>query len=562
MILEIYMKNCALVEELRLTIDKNLNILTGETGSGKSIIIDALGLCLGNKYDKSFLRKGTDKGLVETVFYSNNENLKRLMLDNDIDIEDGIVTIARVIYSDGKSTARVNGRTVKLTLLKEIVSHLIDVHGQHQNQLLFDPIRHLKFIDAFAGEKILEAKKDYKETYSDYSKIKSELSRLNDNKDEMEIQREIDLLKFQIDEIDSANLNESEYEELIQKRDIFRNSEKIFNNLNVAYEAIHNSDINAIDIVGRVVSELTSVSSFDKKIENICNEVERIMYELQDLSGEIRDYKDSINFEPYELEQIEIRLNDINNLRRKYGDTIEDIFKFHEKISKRLYDILNRDEEKERLKEELKIVEDNLYKKAEILTNIRKEESEKMSELLIKELDSMDMKNVRFSTNFEDRDFNQEGRDFAEFMISFNIGEDLKPISKVASGGEISRFMLAFKTILADTDEIETLVFDEIDAGISGIAAQNVGEKLSDIATKKQIICITHLPQIAANADTHYCIEKKTDGERTFTTVKKLDYEGRKSEISRLISGKQITEKTIEHAKEILSLAKEYKINR
>lgn len=556
------MKNCALVEELRLTIDKNLNILTGETGSGKSIIIDALGLCLGNKYDKSFLRKGTEKGLVETVFYSENENLKRIMSENDIDMEDGIVTIARVIYSDGKSTARVNGRTVKLTLLKEIVSYLIDVHGQHQNQLLFDPSRHLKFIDAFAGEKILDSKNEYKELYSKYSQIKSELSRLNDNKDEMEIQREIDLLKFQIDEIEAANLNAEEYEELIQKRDVFRNSEKIFNNLNVSYEAMHNSEINAIDIVGRVVSELSTISSFDKKIENIYNEVERIMYELQDLSGEIRDYKDSINFEPYELEQIEIRLNDINNLRRKYGDTIEDIFKFHEKISKRLYDILNRDEEKERLKEELESIEKELYKKSEVLTEIRKKEAEKMAALLIEELDSMDMKNVRFSTEFSDRDFTAEGRDLAEFMISFNVGEDLRPISKVASGGEISRFMLAFKTILADTDEIETLVFDEIDTGISGIAAQNVGEKLSDIASKKQIICITHLPQIAANADTHYCIEKKTDGERTFTTVEKLDYDGRKREISRLISGKQITEKTIEHAKEILSLSEAYKINR
>ena len=338
------MKNCALVEELRLTIDKNLNILTGETGSGKSIIIDALGLCLGNKYDKSFLRKGTDKGFVETVFYSENENLKRIMSENDIDMEDGIITIARVIYSDGKSTARVNGRTVKLSLLKEIVSYLIDVHGQHQNQLLFDPSRHLKFIDAFAGETIVDAKMEYKELYSEYSKVKSELLRLNDNKDEMEIQREIDLLKFQIDEIEAANLNPEEYEELIQKRDVFRNSEKIFNNLNVSYEAIHNSEINAIDIVGRVVSELSSIASFDKKIGDIYNEVERIMYELQDLSGEIRDYKDSINFEPYELEQIEIRLNDINNLRRKYGDTIEDIFNFHEKISKRLYDILNGDE--------------------------------------------------------------------------------------------------------------------------------------------------------------------------------------------------------------------------
>ena len=553
------MKNCALVEELRLTIDKNLNILTGETGSGKSIIIDALGLCLGNKYDKSFLRKGTDKGFVETVFYSENENLKRIMSENDIDMEDGIITIARVIYSDGKSTARVNGRTVKLSLLKEIVSYLIDVHGQHQNQLLFDPSRHLKFIDAFAGETIVDAKMEYKELYSEYSKVKSELLRLNDNKDEMEIQREIDLLKFQIDEIEAANLNPEEYEELIQKRDVFRNSEKIFNNLNVSYEAIHNSEINAIDIVGRVVSELSSIASFDKKIGDIYNEVERIMYELQDLSGEIRDYKDSINFEPYELEQIEIRLNDINNLRRKYGDTIEDIFNFHEKISKRLYDILNRDEEKERLKEKLESIEKEMYKKSEVLTEIRKEQAEKMAALLIEELDSMDMKNVRFCTEFSDRDFTAEGRDFAEFMISFNVGEDLRPISKVASGGEISRFMLAFKTILADTDEIETLVFDEIDTGISGIAAQNVGEKLSDIATKKQIICITHLPQIAANADTHYCIEKKTDGERTFTVVEKLDADGRKREISRLISGKQITEKTIEHAKEILSLAEEYK---
>ena len=559
MILEIYIKNCALVEELRLTIDKNLNILTGETGSGKSIIIDALGLCLGNKYDKSFLRKGTDKGFVETVFYSENENLKRIISENDIDMEDGIITIARVIYSDGKSTARVNGRTVKLSLLKEIVSYLIDVHGQHQNQLLFDPSRHLKFIDAFAGETIVDAKMEYKELYSEYSKVKSELLRLNDNKDEMEIQREIDLLKFQIDEIEAANLNPEEYEELIQKRDVFRNSEKIFNNLNVSYEAIHNSEINAIDIVGRVVSELSSIASFDKKIGDIYNEVERIMYELQDLSGEIRDYKDSINFEPYELEQIEIRLNDINNLRRKYGDTIEDIFNFHEKISKRLYDILNRDEEKERLKEKLESIEKELYKKSEVLTEIRKEQAEKMAALLIEELDSMDMKNVRFCTEFSDRDFTAEGRDFAEFMISFNVGEDLRPISKVASGGEISRFMLAFKTILADTDEIETLVFDEIDTGISGIAAQNVGEKLSDIATKKQIICITHLPQIAANADTHYCIEKKTDGERTFTVVEKLDADGRKREISRLISGKQITEKTIEHAKEILSLAEEYK---
>lgn len=556
------MKNCALVEELRLTIDKNLNILTGETGSGKSIIIDAIGLCLGNKYDKSFLRKGTEKGFVETVFYSDNNNLKKIMKENDIDMEDGIITITRVIYSDGKSTARVNGRTVKLSLLKEIVSYLIDIHGQHQNQLLFDPSRHLTFIDSFAGENIFYAKKDYKDLYDEYSKKKSELSRLNDNKDEMEIQREIDLLKFQINEIDSANLTQDEYDELLKKREVFRNSEKIYNSLNISYEAIHNNDVNAIDIIGRIVSELSSVSSFDDRIEAIYNDIERIMYELQDLSGDIRNYKDNINFEPYELEEIEIRLDEINNLRRKYGNTIDEIFEFYDKISKRLYDILNRDEEKERLKSELKSIEIKLNEKAEILTDIRKKEAEKMSNLLIKELESMDMKNVAFSTEFTEKDFSHDGKDSIEFMVSFNIGEDLRPISKVASGGEISRFMLAFKTILADSDEIDTLVFDEIDTGISGIAAQNVGEKLSDIATKKQIICITHLPQIAANADTHYCIEKKSDGERTFTIVERLDDEGKKKEISRLISGKQVTEKTIEHAKEILTLSKEYKNKR
>lgn len=556
------MKNCALVEELRLNIDKKLNILTGETGSGKSIIIDAIGLCLGNKYDKSFLRKGTDKGFVETIFYSENNNLKKVMDENDIDMEDGIVTITRVIYSDGKSTARVNGRTIKLALLKEIVSHLIDVHGQHQNQLLFDPNRHLTFIDSFAGDKIYNAKEEYKDLYNKYSKVKMELLKLNDNKDEMEIQREIDLLKFQINEIESANLSENEYEELIKNREVFRNSEKIFNSLNISYEAIHNGEVNAIDIIGRIVSELSSVSSYDNKIETIYNDMERIMYELQDLSGEIRNYKDNINFEPYELEEIEVRLDEINNLRRKYGDTIDDIFKFYEKISKRLYDILNRDEEKERLKEELISIEKELDVKANILTEIRKKEAEEMGKLLIQELNSMDMKNVSFSTEFSEKDFSSEGKDSVEFMVSFNIGEDLKPISKVASGGEISRFMLAFKTILADTDEIDTLIFDEIDTGISGIAAQNVGEKLSDIANKKQIICITHLPQIAANADTHYCIEKKNDGERTFTTVEKLDDEGKKNEISRLISGKQVTEKTIEHAKEILALSEEYKTNR
>ena len=561
MILELYMKNCALVDELRIGIENGLNILTGETGSGKSIIIDALGLCLGNKYDKSFLRKGTEKGVAEAVFYSENENFKKIMEENDIDFEDNTVVITRVIYADGKSTARVNGRTIKLSLLKEMVSYLIDIHGQHQNQMLFYPERHLKFIDLFGEKNIKDVKEDYSQVYKKYSSIKSELNRLNDNKDEMEIQREIDLLKFQINEISSANLNEEEYDELIKKRDIFRNGEKIYNNLNNSYGILHEGEINAIDLIGRAVSEISSVCSYSEELSGIYDNAERIMYELQDLSSEIRDNMEGINFEPYELEQIEERVDSINDLRRKYGDSISDIFDFYDSISQRLDDIMNRDEKREQLKSELSEAEKELSHKALNLTNARKKAAEEMEKSIINELISLDMKNITFKVAFSEKGYSQDGADNVEFMISFNLGEDLKPISKVASGGEISRFMLAFKTILADIDEIDTLVFDEVDTGISGIAAQTVGEKLADISNKKQIICITHLPQIAANADNHYCIEKKTDDERTYTTIEKLDDKNREMEIARLISGKRITETTIEHAKEMIAFSRDRKNN-
>lgn len=557
MILELYMKNCALVEELRLNIDKNLNILTGETGSGKSIIIDALGLCLGDKYDRSFLRKGTDKGLVEAVFFSDNRYLKKILEENDISMEDdNLLVITRLIYSDGKSTARVNGRTVKVSLLKEIASTLIDIHGQHQNQALFNKDTHLKFLDLFGENELEEFKIAYKNVYHKYSEVKKVLNCLTENKDEMQIQREIDLLRFQINEIEAANLNKNEYEDLLKQREVYRNSEKIYNNLNSSYSKLHNGEYNVIDLIGLVSKELNDISKYDSVLSEYSDTVERIMYELQDISGEIRNYKDNIDFEPYELEQIELRIDEINNLRRKYGDSIDDIFEYYGKIKDRLDEILNRDERVEQLKSKLMNIEEDLKIKASKLTKARIEVATTLEKILLDELKSLNMKNVMFKVNFEKGPFTLDGVDDIEFMISFNLGEDIKPIYKVASGGEMSRFMLAFKTILADIDDIDTLVFDEIDTGISGIAAQIVGEKLSDIAKKKQIICITHLPQIAANADTHYCIEKDTSNNRTFTNVSKLNESQRKNEIARLIAGNNITEKTIEHASEIIELAK------
>ena len=560
MILELYMKNCALVEELRLTIDENLNILTGETGSGKSIIIDALGLCLGEKYDRSFLRKGSEKGIVEAIFSSESQHLKDVLEKYDIELdEDNLLVITRVIYNDGKSVARVNGRTLKLSVLKEIATTLIDVHGQHQNQALFNKETHLQFLDLFGESDLQHLKLDYKNVYKEYTRVKNALNVLTENKDDMQIQREIDLLKFQINEIESANLSKDEYEELLKQRDVFRNSEKIYSNLNLSYQNLYEGSVNAVDLIGSASKELSSIAEYDKVLSEYNENVERIMYELQDISREIRNYKESIDFEPYELEQIEIRIDEINNLKRKYGNTIEEIFEYYDKTKNRLDEILNRDEKVEELKREILRIEKVLNDKAEKLTQARQKVAYSLEEVLLIELKSLNMKNVVFKVNFEKSNFTLEGKDDIEFMISFNLGEDIKPIYKVASGGEMSRFMLAFKTILADIDQIDTLVFDEIDTGISGIAAQIVGEKLSQIAKKKQIICITHLPQIAANADTHYCIEKNTSNDRTFTNIRRLDRDQKRDEIARLIAGSNITEKTIEHASEIIELAKNKK---
>ena len=441
MILELYMKNCALVEESRVNLGENLNILTGETGSGKSIMIEALGLCLGNKYDKSFLRKGTEKGIAEIIVSSPSKNLKNILNEYEIDLEDDQLIITRIIYADGKSVARINGRTIKMSILKEIALTFIDLHGQHQNQALFNKDTHLKFLDLFGGKKLDLPKEEYKNTYTEYNKIKKALNTLNENKDEKEIQREIDLLKFQINEIEVASLSKDEYEDLLKQREIYRNSEKIYNNLNLSYEKLHEGSVNAIDLIGMASNELSEIGKYDEVLNEYSETIERIMYELQDTCRDLRNYKENIDFEPYELEQIEVRVDEINNLRRKYGDTIEDIINYKDKISSRLEEIINRDEMAEELKNKLIVLEEELSKKADALTTLRKEVAINLEEAILKELKSLDMKGVSFKVNFNEVSYSPYGNCDVEFMISFNLGEDLKPIYKVASGGEMSRFM-------------------------------------------------------------------------------------------------------------------------
>ncbi|SHH08645.1 DNA repair protein RecN [Tepidibacter thalassicus] len=558
MILELYIKNFALVDEVRLNFENGLNILTGETGSGKSIIIDALNLCLGGRNDKSFIRKGVKKGLIEATFSISNKKLVDELLEYGIDVSvDENIIISREIYADGKSISRINGRNVRLSFLKKIGSFLIDVHSQHENQVLFNKEKHIEFLDLYGEEKLKVLKKEYSIVYKKYIEIKNKLNLLTENKDDIQIAREIDLLKFQINEIEDANLRLGEYEELLKQREVYRNSEKIYTNLNKSYFNLYESNVNAFDLISKALKYLGDLSDFDEKLENYYLNLEDIMYRIQDLSKDIRDYKENIDFDIKSLDDIEIRIDTINNLRRKYGNTIEEILEYKEKIVSRLNEILSRDEKIVQLKESLKKIKEDLNEKSKEITLKRKKIAKELEDKICNELDSLNMKNVSFKVYFGEReDFTQNGKDVIEFMISFNIGEDLKPIYKIASGGEMSRFMLALKTILSGIDKVETLVFDEIDTGISGIAAQVVGDKLKVISNKKQIICITHLPQIAVNSDVHFNIEKIVQKDRTYTRIEKLSEEDKVKEIARLIAGLNITQKTMEHAREILQIAK------
>ena len=560
MIYELYIKNCALVEEVRVNFGKSLNILTGETGSGKSIILEALNLCLGGKYDRTYLRKGCEFGLVETVVFSDNEKFLSMLKENNIDTdEDHMVVISRKLFDDGRTITKINGKNVKVSDLKVIMSTIVDMHGQHQNQALYNRDNHIDFLDLFGKEKINEKLLLYKKCYKEYNGIKRDILKLNDNKSDMEVQRERDLLKFQINEIEAADLNEEEYNELKSKKEILENGEKIFSSLSEIYGLLHANQFNSEDQVGQASNIISSVSKYDKEIENLEVSTNNILYELQDLSRGVRNYLDSLDFDPKLLNEIQERLDAINNLRRKYGDTIEEIIDYCHRMKKRLDDIENREEKNIELQKKLSKKEKELNNCAEELSKARKSLSLKLEKELLEELYTLNMKNTKFKVNFKKIEYNEKGNDDVEFLVSFNLGEDMNPLYKVASGGEMSRFMLGFKSILSDVDRIETLIFDEIDTGISGRAAQTVGEKLSRISKKKQIICITHLPQIASFADEHFYIEKNADGKRTYTSIEKLDRESKKNEIARLISGTIITEKTVEHADEILEIADEIK---
>lgn len=559
MIKELYMKNCALIEELRVDFGSKLNILTGETGSGKSIVLEGLNLCLGGKYDRSFLRKDCDRGLVELLIYTDNQKVEDLLNEYSIPYSDKELLVSRSIFEDGKSTTKLNGRSIRLADLRTIMMTIVDIHSQHQNQALYNRDVHLEFLDLYGKDSLKDIKSKYDASYKKYTDIKSKILELNDNMTERELEREVDLLKYQIDEIEKANLDVDEYEILKVKYKKYSNQDKINTAILTSYDLLRSGDLGVEDRIGKSLSALGPVADYDIVLEDFVEGLENIMYQLEDLDASMRSYIDKNEYNPQILEEIQLRMDFINTMKRKYGDKIEDILDYKIEMKQRLYNIENREERKLALLKEQEKIEADLEEIGGELTHSRMKVANLLEESLLKELESLNMKNTKFKVIFNKVGYTSSGCDDVEYYVSFNLGENLNPLNKVASGGEMSRFMLAFKKILSDVDKIETMIFDEIDTGISGRAAQVVGEKLAEMASYKQLICITHLPQIAAFADDHYYIEKNVENERTFTSIRNLSYQDRQEEIARLISGKIITEKTLEHSHEMIELAKKTK---
>lgn len=563
MLLEINIENFAIIDNLRVDFTKGLNVLTGETGAGKSIVIDAISLVLGGRADKDFVPTGCEKASIEALFCLETPHYIYEILDvYGIQKEaDNTLLLTREIFDTGRSTSRINGRTVTLSMLNNITSKLIDIHGQHDHQSLLKSDKHCDFIDSLGDEKIINIKGKVKSEYEIIRSLKSKLKSLCQN--EMEKERKIDLLKFQIEEIDDASLKDGEDELLLSEYSILSNAENIVKSLTETI-TILDSDYHGnkpiLDQLNNIYVSLNRLSKISTDISNFSNTIESVIYQLQDVTRDIRHYNETVEYNPEKIKIIEDRLDLINKIKRKYGNTIDKVLKYRDEISNELEELLNCEEEIREITNKIQKHENYLNTLCEELTLERTSISSKFESAIIKELSELNMPKVKFKVKLEKLEqFTPNGIDRIEFMISTNPNEPLKPLSKIVSGGEMSRIMLGFKSILAERDEIPTLIFDEIDSGISGRTAQIVGEKIAKISNTHQIICITHLPQIAALADSHYLIDKKIEKNKAITHINKLDYNERIEELSRLLGGVNLTETTKKHAKEMIEMSKKIK---
>ena len=543
----LHIENIAVIECADIAFDRGFNVLTGETGAGKSIVIDAISAIIGERAYRDMIRTGTEKASVQAVFSDVPE--LSWFGDNGVAYEPETV-IQREIFLDGRNVCRVNGSLVSVSVLRKLGSQLIDIHGQHDSASLFDEGSHLQFLDDFAANGDLRA--DYKEKYDAVMDLCREIDRIS--MDEGEKLRRQETLRYQIAEIEKAGLAVGEDTALEERRKLLQNSEKLSDGMQSAVSALYGGDDSdgAVALLQEAGRELGRLSRYTDAYAPMQEKLTDLMYQLQDVAEELWDAKDSLSYSPQELDRIEERLDTIHRLRKKYGATCEDILAYLERVKAELDEIEFADDHLEKLQKRLEKAEKEAFSAANILSANRQEKAAAMAQLICSELAQLDMPKVQFSCQFEKLPLTPIGIDGVAFYMSANAGEALKPMSKVASGGELARIMLAMKNVQAEKDRVDTLIFDEVDTGVSGRAAQKVAEKLRSVAKHKQVLCVTHLPQLAALADTHLLIAKAERGGRTYTTVTPLDRAGRAQELARIIGGANVTETTLKSAEEML----------
>ena len=543
----LHIENIAVIERADILFERGFNVMTGETGAGKSIVIDAISAILGERAYRDMIRTGTQKAAVRAIFEDVSES--KWFADNDVPFAPE-TTIQREIYLDGKNVCKVNGVPVTVSVLKQLGIQLINIHGQHDSASLFDENYHLSFLDGFACDDALLD--DYREKYQSVLSLRHEIDRLS--MDESEKLRRMETLKYQIEEISRADLKPGEDDTLESRRKLLQNSEKLSEGLQDAACCIDGGDDSegAAALLSEAERALARIARYDESLSQLHDTVSDLMYQVQDVAEQLRDRLYQLSYSADELEQIEDRLDTIHRLRRKYGATCEDILQFLAKAQKELDEIEFAGDRVEQLKGKLRKAEKAAWDAALRLRETRKAAAKGLTARILDELSQLDMKKVQFSCEFAETELSPVGADAVAFYMSANLGEALKPLNKVASGGELARIMLALKNVLAEKDHVPTLIFDEVDTGVSGRAAQRVAEKLHEVSKTKQVLCVTHLPQVAALADTHLLIAKGEHDGRTFTTVEPLDLEGRKAELARIIGGTNITETTLKSAEEML----------
>lgn len=550
MLSNLYIENIAVIEKTSIDFKKGLNVMTGETGAGKSIVIDSINAVLGNRTSKELIRTGASSAFVSAEFTNLSEKAIAVIDEAGFELEDGELLIQREISTTGKNKCRINGRPATVSTLKEIGVKLINIHGQHESYELMSPELHISYIDKLAGlESEIEA---YQEVYKKYKKLSAELKKAT--VDESERERKIDLLKYQIDELEDADLRDGEYEELNEQKAVLQNSEKIIEAI-MSSRALMNGDKESsgvLENLQEINSQLSDISEYMSEVEPINSRIESAIYELEDCLSELTGLTDLVDTDGGSLDSIEERLDLIYTLGKKYGSTIKEMLDFLDKAKKELNALVMYDENREALIKEC----DKAYKEAEklakALSEKRRATSSEFADKVCEEMAFLDMPNVKLVVVQEKCELNSLGCDNIEFLISTNPGEPPKPISKIASGGELSRMMLAVKNVLSDKDDIDTLIFDEVDTGISGSAAQKVGLKLREVSKSRQVLCVTHLAQIAAMGNSHFKISKSVRDEKTFTKVEELDHEGRKQELARIIGGTEMTKASLDYAEEML----------